>query len=177
MGERVYDINGQAISLRVGGDGLGGKTGLYAVQAVLTPDREKKRQNGRRFKNPDEPMFTLTGQDIHGVIIHNMQPRSPLRPSADRGGSGHLTKNDGITYTIDTGNTNAVQLGNQIRRLTPKECERLMSWPDDWTRWGIDEKSNKVEISDTQRYKMAGNGVVSNVLKWLIENVILRDLA
>jgi site-specific DNA-cytosine methylase len=50
-----------------------------------------------------------------------------------------------------------------------------MSWSDDWTRWGIDEKGNKVEISDTQRYKMAGNGVVSNVVKWLIENVILRD--
>ena len=147
----------------------------YAVQAVLTPDREKRRQNGRRFKSPEEPMFTLTGQDIHGVIIHNMQPRSPMRPSADRGGSGHLTKTDGTTYTIDTGNTNAVQLGNQIRRLTPRECERLMSWSDDWTRWGIDEKSNKVEMSDTQRYKMAGNGVVSNVVKWLIENVILSD--
>ena len=188
----------------------------YAVQAVLTPDREKKRQNGRRFKNPEEPMFTLTGQDIHGIkiigniypsggeagkvvssegiyptvkqgkrggaaglppiaIIHNMQPRSPNRPSADRGGSGHLTKTDGTTYTIDTGNTNAVQLDNQIRRLTPRECERLMSWPDDWTRWGTDEKGNKIEISDTQRYKMAGNGVVSNVVKWLIENVILRE--
>ena len=155
-------------SLREGSYIIGGQqhTQDYAVQAG---------QSGRRFKNPGEPMFTLTGQDIHGVIIHNMQPRSPFRPSADRGGSGHLTKTDGTTYTIDTGNTNAVQLGNQIRRLTPKECERLMSWPDNWTRWGIDEKGNTIEISDTQRYKMAGNGVVSNVVKWIIENVILRD--
>ncbi len=37
--------------------------------AVLTPDRENKRQNGRRFKEDGEPMFTLTGQDIHGVSI------------------------------------------------------------------------------------------------------------
>ena len=36
-------------------------------------------------------------------------------------------------------------------------------------------QGNKIEISDTQRYKMAGNGVVSNVVKWLIENVILRE--
>ena len=213
---RVYSPIGIAISLKANGGGLGVKTGLYAVQAVLTPDREKKRQNVRRFKNSGEPMFTLTGQDIHGIkiigniypsggeagkvvssegiyptvkqgkrggaaglppiaIIHNMQPTSPNRTSADRGGSGHLTKTDGTTYTIDTGNTNAVQLDNQIRRLTPRECERLMSWPDDWTRWGTDEKGNKIEISDTQRYKMAGNGVVSNVVKWLIENVILRD--
>jgi DNA (cytosine-5)-methyltransferase 1 len=34
---------------------------------VLTPDRLKKRQNGRRFKTDREPSFTLTGQDIHGV--------------------------------------------------------------------------------------------------------------
>lgn len=37
------------------------------VQAVLTPDREEKRQNGRRMKEPGEPMFTLTAQDRHGV--------------------------------------------------------------------------------------------------------------
>lgn len=64
---------------------------------------------------------------------------------------------------------------SKIRRLTPLECERLMSWHDEWTRWGIDEKGNNVEISDTQRYRMAGNGVVSNVVKWIIENVLLSE--
>ena len=39
------------------------------VMPVLTPDRKEKRQNGRRFKDPDEPMFTLTGQDKHGVAV------------------------------------------------------------------------------------------------------------
>lgn len=161
MGERVYDINGQAISLRAGG-GHGGKTGLYAVQAVLTPSREKKRQNGRRFKNPEEPMFTLTGQDIHGVAIRDLTT-SETFGTLRSGGSGGVPSQRFVDADM------------KIRRLTPRECERLMSWPDDWTRWGIDEKGNKVEISDTQRYKMAGNGVVSNVIKWLIENVILRN--
>jgi len=36
---------------------------------ILTPDRINKRQNGRRIKNADEPMFTITNQDRHGVII------------------------------------------------------------------------------------------------------------
>lgn len=36
---------------------------------VLTPDRTEKRQNGRRFKENGEPMFTLTSQDRHGVAI------------------------------------------------------------------------------------------------------------
>ena len=39
------------------------------VIAVLTPDRPEKRQNGRRFKAEGEPMFTLTGQDKHGIGI------------------------------------------------------------------------------------------------------------
>lgn len=37
---------------------------------VLTPDRAEKRQNGRRFKEDGEPMFTLTSQDRHGVAIN-----------------------------------------------------------------------------------------------------------
>lgn len=36
---------------------------------VLTPDRAEKRQNGRRFKDDGEPMFTLTSQDRHGVAV------------------------------------------------------------------------------------------------------------
>ena len=36
---------------------------------VLTPDRVEKRQNGRRFKEDGDPMFALTGQDRHGVLV------------------------------------------------------------------------------------------------------------
>jgi DNA (cytosine-5)-methyltransferase 1 len=41
------------------------------VRACLTPDRLNKKQNGRRFKDNEEPMFTLTGQDKHGVMINS----------------------------------------------------------------------------------------------------------
>ena len=53
---------------------------------VLTPDRANKRQNGRRFKTDGEPMFTLTAQDRHGVVVENeikkygtIQPNFKLR--------------------------------------------------------------------------------------------------
>ncbi|XZR29006.1 DNA (cytosine-5-)-methyltransferase, partial [Streptococcus canis] len=36
---------------------------------VLTPDRLEKRQNGRRFKTDGDPMFTLTSQDRHGILL------------------------------------------------------------------------------------------------------------
>ena len=82
---RVYDPNGIATTIASQAGGLGAKTGLYMltekrtegiksirgqhsnVRAVLTPDRINKRQNGRRMKDADEPMFTLTSQDRHGV--------------------------------------------------------------------------------------------------------------
>lgn len=142
QGNRIYSSEGLSTSIASQAGGRGTKTGLYLITPtiraehhntadvhfipVLTPNRAKKRQNGRRFKKENEPMFTLTGQDIHGIATES-----------------------------------------SVRRLTPKECERLMSWPDDWTRWGTDERGKKVEISDTQRYKMCGNGVVSNVIREL----------
>jgi DNA (cytosine-5)-methyltransferase 1 len=49
----------------------------------------------------------------------------------------------------------------RIRRLTPKECERLQGFPDDWTKYGVGDEP----ISDTQRYKMCGNAVTTNVIE------------
>lgn len=70
----------------------------------------------------------------------------------------------------------AVREGMRLRRLTPIECERLMSWPDNFTKFGLDTKGNVVNIPETTRYKMFGNGVVSNVA-WWIANQIDAELA
>ena len=45
--------------------------GQKVVIPCITPDRLEKRQNGRRFKEDGEPMFTLTSQDRHGVLETN----------------------------------------------------------------------------------------------------------
>jgi len=65
--QRIREIDGCATTLKGEGGGQGAKTGLYAIP-TLTPDRAEKRQNGRRFKENGDPMFTLTGQDIHGIF-------------------------------------------------------------------------------------------------------------
>ena len=65
--KRVYNIDGIAPTLTSASGGWGAKSGLYAIP-VLTPFREKKRQNGRRFKTDGEPAFTITCQDQHGVF-------------------------------------------------------------------------------------------------------------
>jgi len=71
---RLYSPEGVARRLRANAGGKGAKTGLYVVP-VLTPDRETKRQNGRRFKENGEPSFTLTSQDKHRVYLGNNRIR------------------------------------------------------------------------------------------------------
>jgi DNA (cytosine-5)-methyltransferase 1 len=55
-----------------------------------------------------------------------------------------------------------------VRRLTPRECERLMGWPDDWTRYAADGS----EIADSHRYRLCGNGVVSPVAEWIARRLL-----
>ena len=54
-----------------------------------------------------------------------------------------------------------------VRRLTPLECERLMGWPDNHTA-----QSTNGSVSDTQRYKMCGNGVASPVATWIAKHIL-----
>ena len=65
---------------------------------------------------------------------------------------------------------------NAIRRLTPRECERLMGFPDNWTRIPWRGKPEE-QCPDGARYKACGNSMCVNVMRWLgmrIENVERR---
>lgn len=55
----------------------------------------------------------------------------------------------------------------RIRKLTPKECWRLMGFDD-----ADHDKVERAGISDTQRYKMAGNSIVVNVVEKILKNLI-----
>ena len=127
--------------------------------AVLTPDREEKRQNGRRMKEPGEPSFTLTAQDRHGVAIFD-----------DQGRKNKQLKPMDICPTLRAqshGNEPKVFGDNvHIRRLTPRECWRLQGFPDEYF-----DKAKAAGISDTQLYKQAGNGVTVNVARAIGERL------
>lgn len=127
--------------------------------AVLTPDREEKRQNGRRMKEPGEPSFTLTAQDRHGVAIID-----------DQGRKNKQLKPMDICPTLRAqshGNEPKVFGSNvRIRRLTPRECWRLQGFPDEYF-----DKAKAAGISDTQLYKQAGNGVTVNVARAIGERL------
>lgn len=56
-----------------------------------------------------------------------------------------------------------------VRRLSPVECERLMSWPDGWT--AVDGDATP----DGRRYAACGDGVVSNVAEWIGRRILAVD--
>ena len=56
---------------------------------------------------------------------------------------------------------------NVIRKLTPIEVERLFTLPDGYTEYGKDN----IKISDSQRYKMLGNGVIKDVVVHILERL------
>ena len=93
----------------------------------------------------------ITTVQKDNLVVHNMMPRSS---KSGKGGTGHLTRQDGKTYCLDTGNTNAIEKQSRIRRLTPLECERLQTMKDGYT----------AHVSDSQRYKMIGNGFTIEVI-------------
>ena len=141
---------------------------------VLTPERVNKRQNGRRFKTNGEPMFTLTAQDQHGVLLQ--EKKLKIREATAKG-YAEATVGDSVNIANINSKTKRGRVGNQIantllaseqqgvvgsdyriRRLTPRECWRLQGFPD-----SAFDKAQAV-TSNSQLYKQAGNSVTVNVI-------------
>lgn len=153
MNGNVYDSNGLNPTLTTN-KGEGNKIAI----PVLTPDRVEKRQNGRRFKEDGEPMFTLTSQDRHGVAI---DPLGVLRNVRTEYGkeirkdyeSGKLDisrheflaneiREDGIANTLST-----VQKDNQLAVKVAEATKQGYSE----CRVGIDTANLSVPGSKTRR--------------------------
>lgn len=58
----------------------------------------------------------------------------------------------------------------RVRRLTPKECERLQGFPDDWTRIPYRGKPED-KCPDAPRYKAIGNSWAVPVVRWIGERI------
>ena len=87
--------------------------------------------------------------------------------------SGETRVQSDVMHTLagymGTGGNNTPMVASDavVRRLLPIECERLMGWNDDHTRW----KADGTEQADSHRYKQCGNGVASPVATWIGEQI------
>lgn len=135
----------------------GENSGVLEYRAIASPDMANKKQNGRRAKEAEEPMFTLTGRDRHGII--------EAVGGIDIGQSSDFQRGilKGLAKCLRASKPcGAVMLRTEgfkrIRRLTPRECFRLQGFTDE-----LFEKAAAVN-SDTQLYKQAGNAATVNVV-------------
>lgn len=150
---------------------------IISARACLTPDREEKRQNGRRLKDEGEPAFTLTSQDRHGVLIRTANKQGYMTAQVGDGvdlaypdsetrrgrvqpqRSNTLTTSDNLGVLVDDETI-------QIRKLTPKECWRLQGFTDEQF-----DKAAAVN-SNSQLYKQAGNAVTVNVVEGIGKHIM-----
>lgn len=153
MNGNVYDSDGLSPTLTTN-KGEGNKIAI----PVLTPDRAEKRQNGWRFKEDGEPMFTLTGQDRHGVgieplgVLRNVRSDcgKEIRKDYETGNikiSRHEfleseVRDDGVVNTLST-----VQKDNQLAVKVAEATKQGYSE----CRVGVDSVNLSVPGSKTRR--------------------------
>ena len=110
-----------------------------------------------------------TKQQIYiaqGITIHGSSKTRKAASYTELAGSLR-TKPPG---SIENSSTTAVQDGSVIRRLTPKECERLQGFPDDYTQ--IAWRNKPIEnCPDGPRYKALGNSMAVPVMRWIGERI------
>lgn len=108
-------------------------------------------------------MYTLTSTDVHGIAT----PAKPENVYAFDGMNQKAAKeiHHSLRTGRDSGDFVAMDKSSDnnnmiVRRLTPKECERLQGFDDDWS----------ADQSDAARYKQLGNAVTVNVAQWIATN-------
>lgn len=143
------------------------------------------------FKEVDKKYYLTEIQHIKfkdfNNPIHSLYPRSS---KSNKGGVGHLSKENLITYRIDCGNTQFIDVYNKkfqkicpaitlphhcglrlftndrYRKLTPIETFRLMGF--------LNDEINLEGLSDNQKYKLAGNGQDVNVVSLIFKEMKLE---
>lgn len=125
---RVYDTNAKSVTLKAGGGGAGGKTGLYAIPIEF---------------DGEIPVKAISAADGKTYTVYEVK-------------GGNITIKD-RAYPIKLDDGYYI-----IRKLTVSECKRLQTVPE-WY---------KFPVSNTQAYKMLGNGFTINVIAHLIKSTI-----
>jgi hypothetical protein len=154
-------------------DQTGAQAVAYGIQGSMIGRQDHNGPAGKGHTEEGDPMFTLTGTDVHAVSQEEptvFQPGTMIRLN---GGIWEGTVPTLRAEAKRGDNEPHIQIHNAeptmaVRRLTPLECERLMGWPDDHTRY----KADGTEQADTHRYKQCGNGVASPVAQWIAKHLL-----
>ena len=174
MSNRVYHENGISPTLTA--------TGENGAKKIIC---EQRSDEGLRFfkdnicgtirtinSGGDKRVIEYKGKEIELPCIGASRGRNPENPSSRVAGEPTEQRleinSNGTSNTITTVQKDnyAIQTDFKIRKLTPRECFRLMGMRDT----DID-KIQEAGISNTQQYKLAGNSIVVDVLEAIFKNL------
>lgn len=122
----------------------------------------------------------MTSVDMAPTLTSHAKKDPPLiYPAEDSIGEDALIQRD-MSATLSTHNTQTLITGGRekrsltVRRLTPRECERLQGFPDDYTDIPY---RNKEHAPDGARYKALDNSMAVPVMRWIGERIHMVEEA
>ena len=190
QGNRVYDSNGIAMCLTSQPVGnAGGNSYLYKVDEInqvgmldIKGNEQIRRVYGDNGVSPtlntmqggnrQPKIIEYKGKEIELPCIGASRGRNPENPSSRVAGEPTEQRleinTNGTSNTITTVQKDnyAIEESFRIRKLTPRECFRLMGMRD-----ADIDKIQEAGISNTQQYKLAGNSIVVDVLEAIFKNL------
>lgn len=152
---RVYYIHNKAVTLCGDAGGGAAKMGQYLFGAINT--LRGNNNGGIRYNGEKAPTMSSSKWEHNNFLCFGcLTPdRTNKRQNGRRFNKGYKA------YTLTAQDKHGVLVGGYIRKLSPIECERLQTLPDNYTEG----------VSNAQRYKMLGNGwtvdVIVHILKGL----------
>lgn len=173
---RVYSPEGKSTTICGQGGGVGAKTGLYAVEIKMLTEKEieymlRETKDGRNHF--DFKHHSSTTDDKSSCIVSNFHKGVPYNVLCELvDNDGNLNIDDKFIYSVKDkfiiykGNKYPINLPDGyyiIRKLTPVECERLQTLPDNYTLCK--------GVSATQRYKCLGNGWTAEVIIHILSHI------
>lgn len=124
--------------------------------AIMAMMRDTWKEN---FTGQNPPIVKYNDKRLNQTIAENKLPNGEIKAIDTY---NKKVQDNAPTLTEPHHNTTRLWDGYKIRRLTPRECFRLMDFPDTFT-W---------PVSDSQAYKQAGNSIVVNVLYKILKNLL-----
>ncbi|WP_432239929.1 DNA cytosine methyltransferase [Herbaspirillum robiniae] len=146
------------------GPGDANDRGRGAVTALSVALRG--REGGGTAELGDEVATCLRastgGGDKPHVLTSSGQPITYGIRMANTSSNGWGIQEE-VTHTLDTANGVAIGSSMAVRRLTPRECERLQGFPDNYTQVPVRGKP----AADGPRYKSLGNSMAVPCMRWI----------
>lgn len=172
-------------TIRCGGGGsLDGKH-TWDIVACASRDRNPENPSDRTAGAPTEQRLEVNQTGCSNTITTVEKDNYVVEPSVKQVGNimekdsfggnpqcGRVYSDEGISPTLNTmqggGREPKITESYRIRKLTPRECWRLMGVKDE-------QFNNLHGISNSQLYKLAGNSIVVDVLMGIFKNLLISD--